>query len=143
MKSTHEDIHISSTVMNQLKLNPWNGNIRELKNTISYMLAVRESNELKKEDLPNLVSYQPGTTHPIAEEDIIEKQEQLDLLQVIYNLNQHQGRASRSKITQRTPLSEQAQALLNVTAPEQSLEQKKRSPLKVLRFFNLKARLVM
>ncbi|KGP91043.1 Fis family transcriptional regulator [Pontibacillus chungwhensis BH030062] len=105
-EQTHEEIHISSPVMNQLKMNPWNGNIRELKNTISYMLAVRESNELKSDDLPNPVSYQPETTQATTE-DIVEKQEQVELLQVIYDLNQHQGRASRSKITQRTPLSEQ------------------------------------
>ncbi|WP_345242750.1 sigma-54 interaction domain-containing protein [Pontibacillus salipaludis] len=106
-EQTHEEIHISSTVMNQLKMNPWNGNIRELKNTISYMLAVRESNELKKEDLPNPVAYQRGTTQPTAGETIVEKQEQVELLQVIYGLNQDHGRASRSKITKDSSLSEQ------------------------------------
>ena len=37
----------------------WPGNIRELKNTVSYMLAVRESNYLTIEDLPDEVFGHP------------------------------------------------------------------------------------
>lgn len=105
-EQTHEEIDLSPSVMEALKVNPWNGNIRELKNTISYMLAVRETNKLTHEDLPNLAPYHVGSTNEDTE-TVIDKQEHINLLNIIYELNQSEGRASRTKLAQHTSLSEQ------------------------------------
>lgn len=46
-------ITVDEALMNKLMLYSWPGNIRELKNTINYMLAVRTADDLKCDDLPH------------------------------------------------------------------------------------------
>jgi len=46
-------IEIKEEVFNELLKYDWYGNIRELKNTLNYMLAVREGKEITLADIPN------------------------------------------------------------------------------------------
>jgi transcriptional regulator with PAS, ATPase and Fis domain len=46
-------IKIAQEVFEELKKYDWYGNIRELKNTLNYMLAVREGDKITLSDIPN------------------------------------------------------------------------------------------
>lgn len=46
-------VKIEHQLIEELQGYPWYGNVRELKNTIDYMLAVRTGNQITKNDLPN------------------------------------------------------------------------------------------
>ena len=48
-----QPIEIKEEVFNELMQYEWYGNIRELKNTLNYMLAVREGKEITLADIPN------------------------------------------------------------------------------------------
>ncbi|PAB60718.1 sigma 54-interacting transcriptional regulator [Anaeromicrobium sediminis] len=50
--STIENVEISDEVYDKLKEYEWLGNVRELKNTITYMLAVKSGNVVTVNDLP-------------------------------------------------------------------------------------------
>lgn len=47
------EVSFSDALMRALKAYEWSGNIRELKNTLTYMLAVREVDQLSVNDLPD------------------------------------------------------------------------------------------
>jgi len=51
-------VKIEHELVEELQGYPWYGNVRELKNTIDYMLAVRTGNQLTKNDLPNQHFFQ-------------------------------------------------------------------------------------
>lgn len=51
-------VKIENELIEELQGYPWYGNVRELKNTIDYMLAVRTGNQLTKNDLPNQHFFQ-------------------------------------------------------------------------------------
>lgn len=60
-------VTISQALINRLMEFPWYGNIRELKNTIEYMLAVCEGDELQLSDLPedHYFEHQPMDDLPM------------------------------------------------------------------------------
>ncbi|MDR7001879.1 sigma 54-interacting transcriptional regulator [Neobacillus niacini] len=51
-------VKIEQELIEELQGYPWYGNVRELKNTIDYMLAVRTGNQITKNDLPNQHYFQ-------------------------------------------------------------------------------------
>lgn len=51
---SRENIEISDEVISILKNYDWYGNVRELKNTINYMLAIRSGNVITIDDLPDI-----------------------------------------------------------------------------------------
>lgn len=51
---SRENIKISDEVISILKNYDWYGNVRELKNTINYMLAIRSDNVITIDDLPDI-----------------------------------------------------------------------------------------
>ena len=57
MEST-ENIKIDSDVIEILKDYNWYGNVRELRNTINYMLAIRSSNTITINELPDMNFFQ-------------------------------------------------------------------------------------
>ncbi|MCH8552947.1 MAG: sigma 54-interacting transcriptional regulator [Natronospirillum sp.] len=61
-QSVREEIQISPEVFRELERYPWYGNIRELRNTIDYMLAVCDDNELRPKDIPDAAFFQSAPT---------------------------------------------------------------------------------
>ncbi|MET3293167.1 UNVERIFIED_CONTAM: transcriptional regulator with PAS, ATPase and Fis domain [Brevibacillus sp. OAP136] len=57
-QSHHPDVTVTAGVIEKLTSLPWYGNVRELKNTIDYMLAICEDNMLRMEDIPHESSFQ-------------------------------------------------------------------------------------
>lgn len=55
---SREDIKIHSKVIEILKSYDWYGNVRELRNTINYMLAIRDSNTITVNELPDINFFQ-------------------------------------------------------------------------------------
>ena len=47
------NVQISKEVMNKLLSHEWYGNVRELKNIFSYMLAMKKGNVITLDDLPS------------------------------------------------------------------------------------------
>lgn len=64
-------VKIENELIEELQGYPWYGNVRELKNTIDYMLAVRTGNQLTKNDLPNQHFFQKPP-HRKTNSDLIE-----------------------------------------------------------------------
>lgn len=84
-------IEIKEEVFNELLKYDWYGNIRELKNTLNYMLAVREGKEITLADIPNRDFFKGEI---VIEKDRINKNLQLDeeekfLLKLIDQLKQN------------------------------------------------------
>ncbi len=102
---------IASDAMDRLTVMPWKGNIRELKNTLLYMLAVSEGECISSEDLP--VDQQEKQHQPEKAATGYFKAEELKtLLQCIKDLNfagQSSGRPQLcSKLADtRHPLTQQ------------------------------------
>jgi len=55
---TREDIQMKDNVTEILLKYDWYGNVRELKNTISYMLAVKDNNVITLNDMPSSSFFQ-------------------------------------------------------------------------------------
>ncbi|MGD6803121.1 sigma-54 interaction domain-containing protein [Rossellomorea aquimaris] len=104
---------LSSEVLSILENEEWKGNIRELKNTIMYMLAVSEESTLTKNDLPKTGSFSEGAaSREQMSLDIppLRKKEYLALLTAIKVLFAQNENASRQKLKEmlnetRHPLS--------------------------------------
>jgi DNA-binding NtrC family response regulator len=58
----HADMAIDPVVLSRLQQYDWWGNIRELKNTVDYMLAVCDGRRLTEADLPDQHFFQHGQT---------------------------------------------------------------------------------
>jgi len=104
MVETSEDIKISKEVMEELKKYDWYGNVRELKNTLTYMLAVKEGNLMTLEDIPHKGFFQDAVIEQAKYKNINEEicldEEQKFILKMIYELNKD------NKIVGRELLSE-------------------------------------
>ncbi|MGG4454290.1 sigma-54 interaction domain-containing protein [Brevibacillus porteri] len=112
-QSQHPEVMIVPEVFEKLSSLPWFGNVRELKNTIDYMLAVCEENTIYIEDIPWESSFQKGDgAH--AKPPVIpdEEDELLLILQSIQAITERGEIPNRRKITEMNadwakPLSEQ------------------------------------
>lgn len=122
-----QDIFINPAVITALRAYPWYGNIRELRNTLDYMLAVCEDNELQLRDIPAPGFFQAtpiglSSTDTSQRESVVDHQHnappfattasaspatvpsaipqhELDtLLQLAQSLQQQEGRISRVKL---------------------------------------------
>ncbi|MGG0175844.1 sigma 54-interacting transcriptional regulator [Gottfriedia acidiceleris] len=109
-------VKIEHELIEELQAYPWYGNVRELKNTIDYMLAVRTGNQLTKNDLPNQHFFQKPP-HRKTNSDPIESissfysgsitldEESLFILNLIMNYEEN------GKIIGRRIISEKSQEL--------------------------------
>lgn len=103
---------INNETLEKLSRMEWKGNIRELKNTVQYMLAVSENDVITTADLPaDLEEANENRTPPILISSKKKKEQHL-LLNMIDELNKAGNPASRKKLSalsQETPipLSEQ------------------------------------
>lgn len=92
-----EKVKISSEAMQQLIQYDWYGNVRELINTISYMLAVREGNVLTVDDIPHKNFFRKKSNdmeEGSYSEEMLEK-DQVFILKKIYELNRSGKTAGR------------------------------------------------
>ncbi|EYE88713.1 Fis family transcriptional regulator [Fervidicella metallireducens AeB] len=100
-QETTEDIRFSPEVIDILTQHQWLGNIRELKNTIMYIMAVKESNYITLKDIPDKGFFQQDSLYnPSVTEKIDQSldNELKFILQVIYNLNKSGRIAGRETI---------------------------------------------
>ena len=97
---------------------PWYGNIRELRNTIDYMLAVCDDNELRAKDIPDIAFFQSAPTgdtpHPAVQPSIPAtpspsppvaaiNPEELDFIfRLAGEQQQETGKISRHEVARRT-----------------------------------------
>ncbi|PAB60014.1 sigma 54-interacting transcriptional regulator [Anaeromicrobium sediminis] len=101
---TTEDIKISHDAMNQLLKYDWHGNVRELKNTLTYMLAVREGKYLTLKDIPD-----KGFFHDIIHNENNGESKNIDIHlneEQIYILQQIDIFSRKGQIVGREKLSE-------------------------------------
>ncbi|MBS4537678.1 sigma 54-interacting transcriptional regulator [Clostridium sp. D2Q-11] len=102
---TREDIKISKEVIEMLLKYNWYGNIRELKNILSYMMAVREGNQITLRDIPDESFFQEreiDLEQKDINEDIDLSDEQLYILEKIYQLNKYNKVVGRTRLSEET-----------------------------------------
>ncbi len=115
-ESEQPDVYIQPQVIEALSHYPWYGNVRELKNTVEYMLAVCDENEVTTDDLPSnsffeLNDYQKDQNQSDSSLEEFGMDE-LILLSGIYALTKQGVTPSRKRLVEfteasHTPLSEQ------------------------------------
>ncbi len=103
---TTEGIKICDDVIYELLKYDWYGNVRELRNTLTYMLAVREDNNITLEDIPDKGFFQ-GVVHYEYDDknDLDLDKEQIFILKKIYYLSKEGeiiGREKLGNLTMRT-----------------------------------------
>ncbi|PYZ93593.1 Fis family transcriptional regulator [Salipaludibacillus keqinensis] len=123
-QSGMQDVKVHPAVFQQLRKYHWYGNIRELKNTIDYMLTVCENHEVLLRDIPNESFFQgepkehlfpeasKGKDLPMTPALSIDEEELYLVLQVVLELEAKETSISRQKIVKETekkaiPLTEQ------------------------------------
>ncbi|MGR9047239.1 sigma-54 interaction domain-containing protein [Halobacillus faecis] len=105
---------LGSGLMGELMSYDWFGNIRELKNTISYLLTVSEGDTISIHDLPGEDFFQrPKKNTKQKSTSFVDDQIYKEVLKIVLSLNEALINASRKKIyeklalEQSIPLSEQ------------------------------------
>lgn len=98
---------ISPQLMERLKAHSWTGNVRELRNVLSYLITVGEGEWLTPDDLAGQPLFRKS--EPVT---MVEEEKHRAILNIIYELNRESGGASRKRISERSqesdhPLSEQ------------------------------------
>lgn len=120
-QSGRTHITILPEVVQKLSSFQWFGNVRELKNTIDYMLAVCEDNTITMGNIPSKSTFQQRTESfeklsisTAAETAVIpdEEEELLQILKIIHAISERGETANRRKITEmgnnwKRPLTEQ------------------------------------
>ena len=122
--AARRDVNIDPGVIDQLTQQEWFGNVRELKNTIDYMLAVCDDFSITMKDIPNESFFQRGIYHtlsipealppapPPAKESLPEDDDLQFILQTIHEYQKKAEAIGRKKIAEHSqsrpfPLSEQ------------------------------------
>ncbi|MCC5910909.1 MAG: Fis family transcriptional regulator, partial [Clostridiaceae bacterium] len=102
-------IYIEVDALEKLLQYDWYGNVRELKNILSYMLAVRDSDCLTVKDIPDK-GFFLSTTVPIEEKihkhTMVLQEDVVYLLEKIYRFNEKDklvGREKLAKVTEDSP----------------------------------------
>ncbi len=98
-----EHISLNEDVKRSLIKYPFNGNVRELKNTLDYMLTVCDGREIKLSDLPEESFFHENINiiDNINEEDAITNNIRIDyiyILKALYSINKNGEKGSRTKI---------------------------------------------
>ncbi|MGP4075324.1 sigma 54-interacting transcriptional regulator [Halobacillus sp. K22] len=94
-----QDQEFHPSLMNELMRYDWYGNIRELKNTISYLITVSENPIITMEDLPGKEFFQrPKAQSRPNSESVMDERLNQKILTVVKELNDSFTNASRKKI---------------------------------------------
>lgn len=101
---TREEIQISKAVIEKLLQYEWYGNVRELKNILDYMLAVRESNYLTLSDIPDGGFFQRDLNDhsTTVDEEICLNDEQRFILKIIYEIRKKGDIVGRERLAKET-----------------------------------------
>ena len=101
-KETSKKVKISKEVIDDFESYKWLGNVRELESTIKYMLAVRTTDTLTLDDLPDKKFFEEEVGEDNCDSDYefkILSGELLSILNMIKKLEDNNINASREKIT--------------------------------------------
>ncbi len=101
-KETSKKVKISKEVIDDFESYKWLGNVRELESTIKYMLAVRTTDTLTLDDLPDKKFFEEEVGEDKCDLDYefkILSGELLSILNMIKKLEDNNINASREKIT--------------------------------------------
>ncbi|MCM3081519.1 sigma 54-interacting transcriptional regulator [Brevibacillus invocatus] len=105
-QSGRSHMQIMPEVMEHLIRYQWNGNVRELKNIIDYMLAVCDDSSITLDDLPSESFFQPTASNALSRETLEElpsdTEEFLFILETIFTNNQLGESIGRKKIAEKT-----------------------------------------
>ncbi len=104
-QETNEDITFSPEVFSVLYEYQWYGNIRELKNTIMYIMAVKEENYITLKDIPNKGFFEQNIKEIVheGEKQNFELDDELrTILEIIHNLRESGKIAGREIIEKET-----------------------------------------
>jgi DNA-binding NtrC family response regulator len=107
---TSTKVEFSKRLIQKLESYDWMGNVRELKNTINYMLAVRTSDLIDVEDLPSESFFamemnevkdfeHPGTS---TEDSIYLSDEHLFFLELIHRMISADEAVSRTSLSEKS-----------------------------------------
>lgn len=99
-------IVIEDDVINELKTYDWLGNVRELRNTFSYMLAVSDGKAITLDSIPDRSFFKAGSIsaenrifasaiHEVTDENLL-------ILRAIKTINERHERCGREKISELT-----------------------------------------
>ncbi|MTI71313.1 MAG: AAA family ATPase [Firmicutes bacterium] len=101
---TRADIKISKEVIKELLNYDWYGNVRELKNILSYMLAVRDEDTIKSKDIPDRGFFQTKGIEDIKcqKNELDLDEEESFILKKIYELNKSGEIVGREKLANET-----------------------------------------
>ncbi|WP_057913312.1 sigma 54-interacting transcriptional regulator [Peribacillus muralis] len=95
-------IKVEQSLMDWLKRSEWDGNIRELKNTLDYMLTVCNGTLLTKDDLPQYQKAQQSEDKKHPQQNRLEQSEHLMILKIIMQCHEAGKAASREYISAKT-----------------------------------------
>lgn len=101
-QSTVNSITLSDEVINFFKNYNWPGNIRELKNIVTYMIAYSDKTHLTMEDLPQKYYFKSANKAPLEGSDPLDFQldaNEIYVLNCINNLIRNGIKPSRKKIS--------------------------------------------
>ncbi|HOK62888.1 MAG TPA: sigma 54-interacting transcriptional regulator, partial [Soehngenia sp.] len=102
-KETSKKVKIAKEVIDEFENYKWLGNVRELESTIKYMLAVRTTETLTLDDLPDKKFFEEELEEAHYDSDYefkILNGDLLSILNVIKKLEDNNLNASRTKIVQ-------------------------------------------
>ena len=92
-------VTIEKEVLDVLEEYNWHGNIRELSNTVKYMLAVRKyEDRVVMEDLPDENFFETGSD--VEEHPPTMDLEQMDVLRCVWDLKREGGQVGRKRVTE-------------------------------------------
>lgn len=103
---TVENVRITDETMEKLVSHKWYGNVRELKNVLSYMMAVKDGNTITLDDLPDETCfYRDYNLHyfdnKIIDESLI-TEEDVFILTEVYKANESGRTTGRDKLAKLT-----------------------------------------
>ncbi|GGF19498.1 Fis family transcriptional regulator [Halobacillus andaensis] len=92
---------VNLRLMKVLKDYQWPGNIRELKNTIAYLMTVREGREITEADLPSQTFFQTTDSQfQPSQPSVLDQRKFTSVLTILLKLNEGYESASRQKISE-------------------------------------------